>query len=184
MTIVETAAPVAEQPAGYKGLIYLDPKQLEITESQLSGIVVTVDGTTYDGVRASYALPITDPGKYVSLRVGATKGEEIEIGIIKSMDDLSEDQRRLIRRELKKRYFIHVVHKFLSIKEKFGFIYYDAETDKGIRKFAMRYEYSRVQEYSEFGRVILDTDDNRYIIPDLRLLSPDEYKSFTRYVYW
>ena len=48
----------------------------------------------------------------------------------------------------------------------------------------MRYEYNRVQDYGEFGRVILDTDDNRYIIPDLRLLSPDEYKAFTRYVYW
>jgi ATP-binding cassette, subfamily B, bacterial len=188
MTVTTDNSPApsstAPEQTGFRGITFLDPKDIVVEESQLSGLIVTVDGQTYDGVRASLALPITDSGKYVSLRLGTTKGEEIEIGMIRDTKDLDEQQQRLIRRELKKRYFIHVIDKLHSVKEKFGFIYYDADTDKGRRKFAMRYEYSRVQEYSEFGRVILDTDDNRYIIPDMRLLSADEHKAFTRYVYW
>ncbi|HQE60685.1 MAG TPA: DUF1854 domain-containing protein, partial [Candidatus Latescibacteria bacterium] len=96
----------------------------------------------------------------------------------------SPENQVLVRRELRKRYFLHVIYKILSLKEKFGFLYFEAETSKGLRKFAVRWEYNRVQEYSEFGRIIIDTDDNRYIIPDLRKLSPEEYKNFTRYIYW
>ena len=172
------------QQAGYRGLVFLDPKDLIMAESDMSGIDITIGETTYHGVRASLALPIAEPEKYISLRVGATKGEEQEIGMIRDFTELSHDQKRLIRRELRKRYFLHFIHKLISVKEKFGFLYFEAETNKGLRKFAVRYEYNRVQDYSEFGRVILDTDDNRYVIPDLRKLSPEEYKMFTRYIYW
>jgi len=168
----------------YKGLVFLDPKTLVMTESPLAGINITIGDATYEEVRASLALPISDPEKYISLRIGATKGEEQEIGMIRDLAELDEGQKQLIRRELRKRYFMHVIYKLISVKEKFGFLYFEAETSKGLQKFAVRYEYNRVQEYSEFGRVILDTDDNRYIIPDLRKLDPDEYKMFTRYIYW
>ncbi len=70
------------------------------------------------------------------------------------------------------------------MKEQFGFIYFVADTDKGRLEFAIRYEYDRVQEYGEHGRMLLDTDENRYVIPDLRALSADERKRFTRYIYW
>jgi ATP-binding cassette, subfamily B, bacterial len=166
------------------GIEFLESEELQISESQLSGLTVTVGDTIHDGVRASCALPITDDEHYISLRIGATKGEEIEIGMIRDINTLTSDQQRLVRRELRKRYFLHVIHKLVGVKEKFGFLYFEAETNKGLRKFAVRHEYNRVQEYSEFGRMVLDTDDNRYIIPDLRLLSQEETKMFTRYIYW
>lgn len=182
--MIESVEEHPTKPEGFRDLVFLDPTTIKIEESTYAGLNITIDEKQYEGVRASLALPITDSEHYVSLRVGATKGEEVEIGMIRNLSDLSEQCQKLIRRELKKRYFLHVIHKITEVKEKFGFIYFDTETNKGLRKFAMRYEYNRVQEYGEFGRVILDTDDNRYIIPDLRLLSPEEYKAFTRYIYW
>jgi hypothetical protein len=175
-------APPADN--AYKGLIFLDAKNISIKESDLAGLNVTLGDETYEEVRASLALPISEPERYVSLRIGATKGEEREIGMIRDVNELSAGSQALIMRELRKRYFLHIIHKIISLKEKFGFLYFEAETSKGLRKFAIRWEYNRVQEYSEFGRIIMDTDDNRYIIPDLRNLSPEEYKSFTRYIYW
>ena len=174
-------APVREE---YGGIDFLDTQSIAIEESQLSGLDIAVGEQRYQGVRASLAQPITDPEHNVSLRVGATKGEETEIGMIRDLGELSGEQRQLVERELSKRYFLHVVHKIVSVKEKYGFLYFEAETSKGYRKFAVRYEYNRVQEYSEHGRVVLDTDDNRYIIPDLRLLRSEERKAFTRYIYW
>ena len=168
----------------FTGITFLVAEDLTITESDLAGFDVTFDGETYRGVRATMALPITQDGAYISLRGGETKGEEREIGIIRHLNELDDDQRRLVRRELNKRYFTHVVRKLISVREQFGFIYFVAETDKGKLEFAIRYEYNRVQEYGEHGRMLLDTDDNHYVIPDLRALTADERKRFTRYIYW
>ena len=176
----------AQKPAeqGFAGITFLDPADLIIEESDMAGLDVTLDGTTHKGVRATMALPITGDGAYISLRVGETKGEERELGVIRHESELNDVQRRLVHRELNKRYFLHVIHKLVSVKEKFGFIYFVADTDKGRLDFAIRYEYNRVQEYGEHGRMLLDTDDNRYVIPDLEALTPDERKRFTRYIYW
>jgi len=177
--------PTQEAPeAGFSGITFLDTKELSITESHLAGLEIAVGGVEYSGVRATMALPISHDGAYISLRGGETKGEEREIGMIRHLDELDEAQRKLVRRELNKRYFLHIIHKLVSVKEQFGFIYFVAETDRGRREFAIRYEYNRVEEYGEHGRVLLDTDDNRYVIPDLRELSQEERKRFTRYVYW
>ena len=169
---------------GFAGLVFLDPADLEITESDMSGLNVKMNGETHEGVRASLALPISDRDSYVSLRIGATKGKERELGMIRNLNELDDATRRTVQRDLNKRYFLHEIGKLISVTEKFGFIYFEAETSKGKLKFAMRYEYNQVQEYGEHGRVILDTDENRYIIPDLRELSSSEYKMFTRYIYW
>ncbi|HQE61167.1 MAG TPA: DUF1854 domain-containing protein, partial [Candidatus Latescibacteria bacterium] len=94
--------------SGYKGLVFLDPKDITIHESELAGMNVTVGGETFEEVRASLALPITEPDRYVSLRIGASKGEEQEIGMIRDVNELSPENQALVRRELRKRYFLHV----------------------------------------------------------------------------
>jgi hypothetical protein len=177
-----------ENNGGFEGLVFLDPAELTIHESLRAGLDIRVGDKEFRGVNASLAMPITDQDGYVSLMRGESKDKEksdsAEIGVIRDLKELAEDQAALVRRELSKRYFIHYISKIRSVKEKFGFIYIESETSKGRRDFAVRHEYNRVQEYGLHGRVILDTDDNRYVIPDMRDLSPSERKSFTRYFYW
>ena len=59
-----------------------------------------------------------------------------------------------------------------------------AHTDHGLRQFTMRWSQSHVQDFGERGKVLLDLDDNRYLVPDVEALPPRERDLFQRYVYW
>jgi hypothetical protein len=41
-----------------------------------------------------------------------------------------------------------------------------------------------VHDFGETGKVLLDLDDNRYLVPDVESLPPREQELFLRYVYW
>ena len=34
------------------------------------------------------------------------------------------------------------------------------------------------------GKILIDVDDNRYLIPDLDALDPKQRSDFQRYIYW
>ena len=38
--------------------------------------------------------------------------------------------------------------------------------------------------YDARGKVLIDVNDNRYLIPDVNALSPREQGEFRRYIYW
>ena len=48
----------------------------------------------------------------------------------------------------------------------------------------MRASQDRATEYGARGRVLIDLDDNRYLIPDLEELTAGEQVLFQRYIYW
>jgi ATP-binding cassette, subfamily B, bacterial len=48
----------------------------------------------------------------------------------------------------------------------------------------MRWSQSHVQDFGERGKVLLDLDDNRFLVPDVETLPPRERDLFQRYVYW
>jgi hypothetical protein len=48
----------------------------------------------------------------------------------------------------------------------------------------MRNSHSQAQEYGENGKLLLDVDDNRYLIPDVDALPRRQHLLFRRYVYW
>jgi hypothetical protein len=48
----------------------------------------------------------------------------------------------------------------------------------------MRWSQTQVQDFGENGKVLIDLDDNRYLVPDVEALPPKEQELFLRYVYW
>jgi hypothetical protein len=48
----------------------------------------------------------------------------------------------------------------------------------------MRWSQAQVQDFGETGKVLLDLDDNRFLVPDVEALPPKEQDLFLRYVYW
>ena len=48
----------------------------------------------------------------------------------------------------------------------------------------MRWQHDRAVDYGRRGKVLIDVDDNRYLIPDLEQLSQREFDEFRRYIYW
>jgi hypothetical protein len=48
----------------------------------------------------------------------------------------------------------------------------------------MRWSQSQVQDFGDRGKILVDLDDNRFLVPDVEALPPKERELFQRFVYW
>ena len=165
---------------------YLTPDICRIHLGTHGALHVTVlNDRIYGGVYCAYAFPVAYPDKYISMihSVGEAK-EQMEIGIIRDLEAFPADQALLVRQALRRRYFIHVIKKIHHIGWKYGFVALDVDTDKGPASFMMHWSHDRAVDYGRRGKILIDVDDNRYLIPDLDALGTKELADFQRYIYW
>lgn len=146
--------------------------------------VTVANERIYGGVYAAYDFPVHHDERYISLIQSRGKGEDVEIGIIRDLSQFPADQTELIREALARRYFMHTVTRINRMGWEYGFVSMDVETDKGRVEFLMKWQTHRAVDYGPRGKVLIDVDENRYLIPDLSALSPAERNRFTRIIYW
>jgi len=164
---------------------FLTPDMCRIHLGSHGALHVTVrDERIYGGVYAAYAFPVAYPDGYVALIHSVGKGRDIEIGIIRDLNEFPKEDADLVRQALARRYFVHTITRLERIGWKYGFIAVEADTDKGPVNFLMRWQYDRAVDYGQHGKVLIGVDENRYLIPDLRRLSPGELADLQRYIYW
>jgi hypothetical protein len=48
----------------------------------------------------------------------------------------------------------------------------------------MRWTQSQVQDFGERGKVLLDIEDNHFLIPDTESLPPRQRELLQRFIYW
>jgi ATP-binding cassette subfamily B protein len=138
----------------------------------------------FRGVFAVNLFPATNPDDYISLRVWSRDGTEQEIGILRHLDEWPVEARVLVREALNRRYWLQTVTGVDEIKLELGHLTLAVRTPHGPRSFTMRWSQAQVQDFGERGKVLLDLDDNRYLVPDVEALPPREQELFLRYVYW
>ncbi len=178
-------------------LRWLGPNDAEIRSARLGGMEVrvaafvpTLNGTisrnptTYRGVFAVNLFPATDPNDYISLRVWTRDGIEQEVGIVRHLDQWPTEARVLVREALNRRYWLQTVTGLDDIQLEMGHLTLKVRTNHGPREFTMRWSQSQVQDFGERGKILLDLDDNRYLVPDVEALPEREQEAFLRYVYW
>jgi ATP-binding cassette subfamily B protein len=138
----------------------------------------------YRGVFAVNLFPATNPDDFISLRIWDRDGNEQEIGILRRINDWPMEAQIMVRAALERRYWLQTVTGVDNIKMEMGHLTLDVRTLHGPRKFTMRWSQAQVQDFGESGKVLLDLDDNRYLVPDVEALPPKEQDLFLRYVYW
>jgi hypothetical protein len=69
-------------------------------------------------------------------------------------------------------------------KLEFGYLHLDATTDHGPRRIMMRWSQSQAQDFGERGKVLIDAEDNRFLVPDVEALPARDREIFDRYIYW
>jgi ABC-type transport system involved in Fe-S cluster assembly fused permease/ATPase subunit len=141
-------------------------------------------GQIFRGVFAVNLFPATNPNDYISLRVWNRDGSEQEVGILRQLDDWPQEAQSLVREALSRRYYLQTITGIDQIRLEMGHLSIAARTDHGPRRFTMRWSQSHVQDFGERGKVLLDLDDNRYLVPDVEALPLRERDLFQRYVYW
>lgn len=174
-------APPGDDPTKIR---FLTPDMCRIHLGNLRTLHVTIvrEGI-YGGVYAAYAFPVAYPEGYISM-MQSTGDKDVEIGIIRDLSEFPEEGAALIREALARRYFIHTITRLNDVSWKYGLIRFDAETDKGHAEFFMRWRQDRAISYGRHGKVIIDLENNRYLIPDLEALTPGERTGFQRHIYW
>ena len=141
-------------------------------------------GENYRGVFAVNLFPATDPDDYISLRVWNRDGTEREVGILRRLSDWPAKSQALVRRALERRYYLQRITGIDQIKLEPGHLTLAVQTNSGPRRFMMRWSQSMVQDFGDRGKILLDLDDNRFLVPDVEALPRRERELFQRYIYW
>ena len=132
----------------------------------------------YDRVFLHRAFPFEDKFRYISVNDKDGK----EIALIKSLDDIKEDQRKYITDELDRKYYSPTIIKIISMKERFGFSYWKVLTDTGERTFTIQDTYRNIHKINISHIFLTDVDGNRYDIPDIEALDRKSYKKIELYM--
>jgi hypothetical protein len=65
-----------------------------------------------------------------------------------------------------------------------GYLDFDVETSVGRAGFTTRWTQSQAVDFGEDGKLLIDAEDNRWVVPDLAALPKADREKFERYVYW
>ncbi len=155
------------------------------------GNLISLDITNADGEAESFervvvlrSFPVTSPDKFLSVREPDTRkgGRGKEIGMIRRISDFDTETRALIGEELERRYFTPEITKLFSLKEKFGYLYFEAATTAGHVTFVMNNPFSNIRVLED-GRVFMnDVDGNVFQIRDVKKLDASSYKKIEIYL--
>ncbi len=163
---------------------WLRPQTARLRLGEHDSLEVIIGEEVYGGVFAVRALPASFRNEYISLRYADADGHESEIGMIRDLADWPPAQRELVEQALAQRYFIRTVLGIESIELAYGLLTLNVTTDRGPAEFTMRSSHSAAQDYGESGKLLLDVDDNRYLVPDVDALPRRQQVLFRRYIYW
>jgi hypothetical protein len=152
--------------AEYAEITFLKPDKCQFSMTAGGFLALEYGDEKYPVVSAYRSFPLTLGDKYVSIR----DIKEKEIGIIADLADFSPDQAQLVKAELERRYFTPVVEKVVKMKEEFGYIYWEVNTDRGPRRFTSRGQHDSIVPVSDTRILILDVDGNRFDVPDVHAL--------------
>ena len=113
-------------------------------------------------VHLYWCFPFSHHGRYVSIR----DPEGDEIGLIEELEGFDDETLKLLVDELASRYFTPVISRIVSLKEEFGYAYWEVDTDAGKCRFTAQIGKNSVYLLGEGRLLINDVDGNRFELPD------------------
>jgi ATP-binding cassette subfamily B protein len=166
------------------GLHWIDPGTYRFQQGLRNELSFALGNIWYRSVFALRCFPVLHPSKYISIRAMNGDGRIVEYGIIRDLAEWDEETQRLVNASLARRYFFHTVTDIEAIRKFSQFLAITAKTDLGTVDFILRYQPDSAPEFGKTGRMLMDVEDNLYVIPDVNQLSDHAKSILNRYVYW
>ena len=173
-TATDAARSGTERTDDVTEICYLDDKNAHFSLNEGGFISLDFNGTKYDRVLIFRAFPFSEANQFLSVRESV--GRNAEIGIIKNLDDIAENEREIILRDLKLRYFLPKIKNIRSVKSEHGHSTFWVVTDYGTMRFIVRSSGDAVTRLSDSRLIFTDVDGNRFEIEDINKLSNVEIK--------
>ncbi len=158
---------------------YLDPKEVVFRERVGGLLDVTVGGTTVEGVHCVPLFPLSDPGRFVSV-VKPSRTNPDEIGILRELAELGDEQRRVVAAHIAFRYFVPEIQQIVSLDQTAGLYELDVVTERGPRTIFLLNPRESVSVTDGGIVVITDVEKCRYKITDLDRLGPSSRAELER----
>ncbi len=167
------------------GVRYLTPQNCHLYIGTLGSLhCIVEDKEAYANVYCLMTFPISHPYSYISVCYSDNEGKEQEIGVIEKLDNFSEEVQNLVKQSLGRHYFEQTILRIHDSRWEYGLIFFDVETDSGRKQFSMRWQHDKALEYGRHGKVLLDTFNNRYVIPSVPDMPAADRNRLLRYIYW
>jgi ATP-binding cassette subfamily B protein len=187
------ATPAAEAeddggPGTASRLEWLDPGRHVFRVGPHARIEVWDQGA--DGVRLAAGVfvvptfPATHPEGYLSVRGWDDDGEEREIGLIRSLGDWPADGAALVRDAVLRRTLVRTIRRVHGVRLAHGYLDFDVDTDAGRRRFTTRWTQSQAVDFGPDGKLLIDDEDNRWVVPRIDDLPKPDRELFLQYIYW
>ena len=136
--------------AGHVSGFSVEGGRLRLTRSGEDPVTVT----------AHYLRPLTGRSEIVFL-----DEQQREVVSVASLDAVEPSERPLVEEALRARYHLVTVRRIDRIEVRFGTRYFEAETDRGPRAFALREPGKNVTALDDGRLVLRDTAGNRFEVP-------------------
>ncbi len=162
-------------------LVMLDVSEAVFAPEKGGYLSMTYKGTEYRKIKLNRALPYRSPDEFICV----SDKEGKEIGIIRSLDELVGEQKKILTDELDKLYYSPTITRIVSAKDRMGYMYFEVETSAGKRDFAVRDASRNIKFIDPDSRTavqIRDVDGNRYIIDDFMKLDASSSKKIEAFL--
>jgi ATP-binding cassette, subfamily B, bacterial len=163
---------------------WLDPEEAIFQLDEHGAMRLSLGHEVQNGLFALRALPATFPDQFISIRSTDAAGQDHEVGMVRDMKEWPAPIRYLLERALGRRYFIRHITAVKRIELAQGLLTFRVDTDHGSAEFTMRNSHSHAQDYGDDGKLLIDVDDNRYLVADIDALPRRQQVLFRRFIYW
>ncbi len=177
-------SPEAATPAA-AGLAWLDPDhaRFSIGDQERIEMRSAAEGTAA-AVFVIRTFPATHPEAYLSVRGWDEHGDEIELGMIRALDDWPASDRDVVRAALRRRSLVREISRVNDVRLVHGYLDFDVDTAGGRCRFTTRWTQSQAFDFGTEGKMLIDTDENRWVVRSLDGLPGPDRERFLQYVYW
>jgi ATP-binding cassette subfamily B protein len=164
---------------------WLDPHEHSFAIGSHERIELWKDDTRIAaGIFVVRTFPATHPEGYLSVRGWGETGEEVELGMIRTLDGWSDANAMVVRTALTRRSLVRTITRVHSVKLAHGYLDLDVETEAGRQAFTMRWTQSQAIDFGADGKMLVDTEDNRWVVRDVDDLPKPDHERFLQYIYW
>lgn len=162
---------------------FIEPGNAEFYETEGGFTGLRYNGNEYKRVSLRRALPVAQPDQYISV----ADHENKEICVIRSLEELSAEQKRIVAGELDRRYYCPVIEEIKSVKDKMGYVYMEmlirGHGEAHEKSCAVKDVNKNIRMLDEERLLIFDVDGNRYMIPSLNALDKKSLKRLEPYLF-
>jgi hypothetical protein len=123
-------------------------------------------------------FPFDHPWSYISV----LSTENMELAFLQNVDLFDGEEKEIIVRELERKYYTPSIKKILSVKDRFGFSYWDVETESGKVTFTLQDTFKSISRAGDNKLFFSDVDGNRFVIENIEALDKKSHKKIELYL--